>query len=182
MQRISLPREGFYPIMVLAVAGVVNGLASVLRGSGFLAVFLAGLVIGDVRAPFKGEIERFHTSLASLAEIAAYVVERGSRAVGSTIRDLPLGDSVWISLVVRDGEAHQARGSLAIQPEDEIYVLGRGADGSAPQALREPLRLYMRSGASTPIRSSDRAITACVARQSARRNASASLPSTRWRW
>ena len=44
MQRVSLPREGFYPLMVLAVAGVVYGLASILHGSGFLAVFLAGLV------------------------------------------------------------------------------------------------------------------------------------------
>ena len=42
---------------------------SVAHGSGFLAVFVAGLLVGDERAPYKTEIERFHTSLASLAEI-----------------------------------------------------------------------------------------------------------------
>ena len=36
-----------------------------------LAVFVAGILVGDSRAPYKGEVERFHKSLASLAEIAA---------------------------------------------------------------------------------------------------------------
>jgi len=261
MQRVTLPREGFYPLMVLASAGVIYGLASVLHGSGFLAVFLVGLLIGDVRAPYKVEIERFHTSLASLGEIAVfvalgltidltdlfngdslvdglilaalvtlvarpvvvltllaparlrlpeqlfiawgglkgavpillaafavlagadeagriyeivfvvvavsvlvqgssiafvarrlhvpmrsvehgpwelsvrlkrepagiaqYIVGSGARAVGSSIRDLPLGDGVWITLVVRDGEARQPRGSHVLRAGDELYVLGR---------------------------------------------------------
>ena len=53
MQRVSLPNEGLYPLRVLAAAGVVYGAASVLHGSGFLAVFVAGLLIGDARAPYK---------------------------------------------------------------------------------------------------------------------------------
>jgi cell volume regulation protein A len=73
MRRISLPSAGLYPIRVLAMAGVIYGAASVLGGSGFLAVFVAGLMIGDIRAPHKSEIERFHTTLASLAEIAVFV-------------------------------------------------------------------------------------------------------------
>ena len=37
-------------------------------------MFVAGISLGDGRAPFKREIERFHTALASLAEIVAFVV------------------------------------------------------------------------------------------------------------
>jgi len=44
------------------------------RGSGFLAVFAAGIVLGDEPAPFKREIVRFHSAVASLAEIVAFVV------------------------------------------------------------------------------------------------------------
>jgi cell volume regulation protein A len=72
MRRVSLPGEGLYPIRVLAIAGIIYGVASVLHGSGFLAVFVAGLLIGDARAPYKGEIERFHSALASLAEIVVF--------------------------------------------------------------------------------------------------------------
>ena len=41
---------------------------------GFLAVFVAGILLGDARAPYKREIERFHSALASLGEIVAFVV------------------------------------------------------------------------------------------------------------
>ena len=55
------------------------GLASVLHGSGFLAVFVTGVLIADLRAPYKAEIEHFHKALASLGEIVVFV------ALGLTI-------------------------------------------------------------------------------------------------
>jgi cell volume regulation protein A len=73
IQRVSLPSEGLYPLRTLAAAGVIYGVATVAGGSGFLAVFIAGLLISDVRAPYKGEIERFHNALASLGEIVVFV-------------------------------------------------------------------------------------------------------------
>ena len=60
MRRIPLPSEGLYPLRVLAGALVIYGAATVAHGSGFLAVFIAGILAGDARAPYKGEIERFH--------------------------------------------------------------------------------------------------------------------------
>ncbi|AGP55582.1 hypothetical protein M271_20180 [Streptomyces rapamycinicus NRRL 5491] len=74
MQRVSLPHEGLYPLRALAGAFALYGLATVAHGSGFLAVFLAGVLLGDVRAPCKTEIERFHAALASLAEIVAFAL------------------------------------------------------------------------------------------------------------
>jgi cell volume regulation protein A len=64
---------------VLAGAGVVYGAATLVHGSGFLAVFIAGLLIGDAHVPHQREIEGFHASVASLAEMAAFV------ALGLTI-------------------------------------------------------------------------------------------------
>lgn len=74
MRRVSLPSEGLYPIRTLASAAALFGVATIAHGSGYLAVFIAGIVIGDERAPYKREIERFHAALASLAEIVAFVV------------------------------------------------------------------------------------------------------------
>ena len=71
--RVSLPNPGLYPIRALAAAGVIYGIASVLHGSGFLAVFVAGVALGDAAVPHRDEIERFHTSLASLAEVVVFV-------------------------------------------------------------------------------------------------------------
>ncbi|MCF2437079.1 hypothetical protein LV779_35535 [Streptomyces thinghirensis] len=60
MRKVPLPAEGLYPLRTLAGTFAVYGLATVAHGSGFLAVFVAGVLLGDVRAPYKKEIERFH--------------------------------------------------------------------------------------------------------------------------
>src|SRR5215471_14724299 len=87
MRRVPLPSEGLYSPRVLVGVLCIFGLALVAKGSGFLAVFVAGILIGDEPAPYKREIERFHTSLASLAEIVAFVM------LGLTVRVSSLGNS-----------------------------------------------------------------------------------------
>lgn len=74
MRKVPLPNEGLYLLRAMAGALAVYGVASVARGSGFLAVFAAGIVLGDERAPYKREIARFHSALASLAELTAFVL------------------------------------------------------------------------------------------------------------
>src|SRR4029077_7376878 len=73
MRRVRLPGESLYPLRTLAAAGVIYGLAAVAHGSGFLAVFIAGLALSDLDVPYKRQIQRFHTTLASLAEIVVFV-------------------------------------------------------------------------------------------------------------
>ena len=87
MRNVRLTGPALYPIRVLAGAGIIYGLASVVGGSGFLAAFVAGIVLGDAAAPRKGEIEGFLSSLAGLAEIAAFV------ALGLTASVADLGDT-----------------------------------------------------------------------------------------
>jgi len=94
LRRLQLSAEGFYPVLALALAGALYSATSLLHGSGFLAVFIAGLVLGDARLPYKGEIERFHTSLATLAEIIVFV------GLGLTVNLGSLGASVWIDAVL----------------------------------------------------------------------------------
>jgi cell volume regulation protein A len=94
LKRFSLPSAGLYTLRTLAGAGVVYGIATVAGGSGFLAVFVAGLLVGDVRAPFKAESEVFHEALSSLAEIVVFV------ALGITITLSDLGGAVWVDGLV----------------------------------------------------------------------------------
>jgi cell volume regulation protein A len=74
IRSVPLPSEGLYPLRTLACAFMLFGVATLAHGSGFLAVFVAGILLGDERAPYKREIERFHTALASLGEIVAFTV------------------------------------------------------------------------------------------------------------
>jgi cell volume regulation protein A len=54
MRRLPLPNEGLYPLRVLAGALVIYGAATVAHGSGFLAVFIAGILAGDAPRPLQG--------------------------------------------------------------------------------------------------------------------------------
>jgi cell volume regulation protein A len=143
MQRVSLPNEGLYPIRTLASAAVLFGVASVAYGSGYLAVFLAGILIGDERAPFKREIERFHQALASLAEIVAFVVLGLTLDLSAIMRENVLVPGIVLAVltafVVRPLlvglcliPARLRRGELA-------FVLLTGLKGAVPLLLGEML-------------------------------------------
>jgi potassium/hydrogen antiporter len=94
-RRVPLPGEGLYPLRSLACALLLFAVATLARGSGFLAVFVAGITLGDAPAPFKREIERFHSALASLAEIVAFV------ALGLTVSLAVIGRAdVWVPGVI----------------------------------------------------------------------------------
>lgn len=74
IRHASLPNEALYSVSTIASAALIYGAATVLQGSGFLAVLLAGIMVGDTRAPFKREIRRFAAGLATLGEIAAFSI------------------------------------------------------------------------------------------------------------
>jgi cell volume regulation protein A len=74
LRRLVLPNEALASVIAIALALFVYGIGTVAGGSGYLAVFIAGILIGDLRAPYKTEIQRFSSGLASLAEIVAFAV------------------------------------------------------------------------------------------------------------
>ena len=51
VRRIVLPEPGALPLRTLAFAGVIYGVATVAHGSGFFAVYIAGILIGDADIP-----------------------------------------------------------------------------------------------------------------------------------
>ncbi|MFT6465850.1 potassium/proton antiporter [Halopseudomonas sp.] len=74
INRIHLVASGLYPVMVAACGLLAFGLAANLNGSGFLAIFLAGVVIGNSRFVFQRSTFLFHDGLAWLSQITMFVV------------------------------------------------------------------------------------------------------------
>lgn len=65
---------GLYPLLVLFGGLSVYGLTAVLGASGFLATYLAGLVVGNRLSRGLYDIQRFHDGIASLAQIALFLM------------------------------------------------------------------------------------------------------------
>jgi cell volume regulation protein A len=138
MRRHPLPSEGLYPLRTLAVCVGLYGVATVAHGSGFLAVFVAGIAIGDTAAPFKREIERFHSSLASLAEIIAFVVLGLTVSLSDlvTSRAWLLGLVLAVLLaVVRPLVVGPLLLATDLRPGERIFVLWCGLKGAVPILL-----------------------------------------------
>jgi cell volume regulation protein A len=74
VNRINLDAAGLYPVLVSGFSLLTFGLAAWLGGSGFLAVYLAGIVIGNSRLVFQRGIRLFHDAAAWLSQIVMFVV------------------------------------------------------------------------------------------------------------
>ena len=74
MERLNFPSAGLYPVASVAIAAIAFGGASVLGGSGFLAVYLAGLSLASPKDPALRTIETFHSGLAWLAQAGMFLV------------------------------------------------------------------------------------------------------------
>ena len=74
INRIHLVAAGLYPVLVAACGLLAFGLAANLGGSGFLAIFLAGVVIGNSQFVFQRSTYLFHDGLAWLSQITMFVV------------------------------------------------------------------------------------------------------------
>lgn len=139
MRRLPLPTGALYPLQTLLGAGAIYGLATLAHGSGFLAVFVAGILVGDIRAPYKADIERFHSSLASLAEIVAFAmlgltVSLAKLAEGGAwIAGLVL--AVLLALVIRPALVGLLLLPLKLDAGERLFVMWAGLKGAVPILL-----------------------------------------------
>ena len=71
---IRVPAAGLYPALTLALALLAFGLPTIFMGSGFLAVYIAALMLGNQRLPYRSGILRVHDAMAWLAQISMFLV------------------------------------------------------------------------------------------------------------
>ncbi len=72
--RLRLRSSGLYPLLALAMAGLTFAVASYLSSSGFLAVYICGLMIGALAPRHRRVVRSFHASLANGADIALFLL------------------------------------------------------------------------------------------------------------
>ena len=139
LRRIPLPDRSLYPIAVLLAAGVIYGITTVAHGSGFLAVFVAGIVIGDAQYPRRIEVRHFHSALADLGELAVFV------ALGLTINlGFIFAGAVWwqglvlavlLGFVIRPLVVWPLLMPSRLERGERLFVMWAGLKGAVPILL-----------------------------------------------
>ena len=118
----------------LVLVAIVYVLADLAHGSGFLAVFVMGLVVGDIEAPSQALQDR----IASVAEIVAFV------ALGLTIHISGIGIGRWgeglalaafAALLARPVVAGALLAPVRLDRGERLFVIWGGVKGAVPILL-----------------------------------------------
>src|SRR5215218_777764 len=137
LKRTRLASAGLYPVASLAIAALAFGLADVLHGSGFLAVYLVGLALGSARIPAKRTIATFHAGLGWLAQVGMFLV-LGLLVFPSRLPDVALEGTI-IALVVaflaRPAAVWLATVGAGFGGRERIVLGWAGLRGAVPVVL-----------------------------------------------
>lgn len=127
----------FVPVASVAAAALAFGVADVLGGSGFLAVYLVGLAVGSTPSRYRRQLVAFHEGLAFLAQVALFVV-LGLLVFPSQLLDVALPGLALAALLVLVARPAAVWASTTLSDFDhrERLLLGwAGLRGAVPIVL-----------------------------------------------
>ncbi|MDF2097135.1 potassium/proton antiporter [Aquibaculum arenosum] len=125
---------GLYPVFVVAGALVIFGGTQELGGSGFLAVYLAGIIAGNRRLRANQLVRRFHDGIAWVSQIAMFMM------LGLLVTPSSLAPDLVPALLIAGGLMFVAR-PLAVflclwpfrfKPEERLFIAWVGLRGAVP--------------------------------------------------
>jgi len=134
---LELELEGIYPVLSVALVLLTYGLTSFLNGSGFLAVYLAGLTMQ--RKPFTHQhsVLRFHDGLAWLMQVTMFLM------LGLQVFPTRLVPIAWVGLLIslflifvaRPASVHTALAFSGTPFREQMVVAWAGLRGAVPIIL-----------------------------------------------
>lgn len=94
LRHVALPASGLYPIAVMAIAVTAYAAGAMAHGSGFLAVYLASMVLGNAKLPHWPATRGFAEGLGWIAQIGMFVL------LGLLVTPHDLVDDFWPAIVI----------------------------------------------------------------------------------
>lgn len=135
--RLRLVSGGLYPAFTLSLALLAFGVATLVHASGFLSVYLAGLILGNGPLPYRAALLRVHDALAWLAQIGMFLVlgllvfPSGLKAVAAP----GLGLALLLAVVVRPLVATACLVPFRYRWREILYIGWVGLRGAVPVVL-----------------------------------------------
>lgn len=135
--RLHLPASGLYPAFTLALACIAYGLPTLVHGSGFLAVYVAGLALGNGPLAHGANLRRVHDATGWLAQVAMFLVLGLLIFPSHLVRVAPAGIGVALAIAL---VARPAAAGLCLLPfkyswRETVYVGLVGLRGAVPIVL-----------------------------------------------
>jgi len=137
INRLRLTYEGIYSVFALAFGALIYGVTAALGGSGFLAVYIAGLVVGNNDFIQKKSLLRFFDGLAWLSQIAMFLT-LGLLVFPSdiiTVMGIGLLTSIFLMFVARPLSVFITLAFTKLNWKERTFVSWVGLRGAVPIIL-----------------------------------------------
>lgn len=135
--RIPQSIGAFAAVASLATAALSFGVADVVGGSGFLAVYLVGLAVGSTPSRYRRQLVAFHEGLAFLAQVALFIV-LGLLVFPTDLRNIaPAGLALALLLVfaIRPAAVWASTAFSELTTRDRLLLGWAGLRGAVPIVL-----------------------------------------------
>ena len=129
--------ESLYPLLAFFGGLLIFGITGMLHGSGFLAAYLAGVIVGNRRTRAFAGIRRFHDGVAWMAQIGMFV---GLGLLVTPTELLPIADEALLIALVLIVVARPVAVLFSLMPfglplREQVYMSWVGLRGSVPIVL-----------------------------------------------
>jgi cell volume regulation protein A len=135
--RARLAAAGLYPVLTLAGAFVAFGGTTVVGGSGFLAVYVTGIVLGAGRLPYTAGLLRVHDAMAWFSQVAMFLLlgllATPSRLVFVAFTGVAF--SAFLVLVARPVAVALSLAPFRFSVRETVFVSWVGLRGAVPIIL-----------------------------------------------
>ncbi|HEY9015062.1 MAG TPA: cation:proton antiporter, partial [Gemmatimonadales bacterium] len=126
-----------YAVVTLALALFAFGAATLGHGSGFLAVYLAGLLLGNGPLPYRAGLLRVHDALAWLSQVGMFLI-LGLLVYPSHLisaAGVGLGIALLLAFVLRPLVVALCLLPFRYPPREILYIGWVGLRGAVPIVL-----------------------------------------------
>jgi potassium/hydrogen antiporter len=127
----------FAPVASVAAAALSFGVADVIGGSGFLAVYLVGLAVGSTPSRYRRQLVAFHEGLAFLAQVVLFIV-LGLLVFPSDLPDVALPGlalALVLMLLVRPAAVWVSTAFSGYRTPERLLLGWAGLRGAIPIVL-----------------------------------------------
>jgi cell volume regulation protein A len=138
MRRVALPSSGLYPLAVMCLAFLAYGAAAAVHASGFAAIYVAALILGNSELPHRVATRSFAEGVAWLAQIGLFVMlglllSPGRIDLDTVVDALVTG--LVLTFVARPLSVLVSTVVQRMGPRDMVFISWAGLRGAVPIVL-----------------------------------------------
>jgi cell volume regulation protein A len=137
LAHVRLAAAGLYPVLTLAIAFFAFGAPTLLWGSGFVAVYVAAVVLGAGTLPYVAGLRRVHDAMAWFSQVAMFLL-LGLLAFPSRLASVALPGlalALFLALVARPLVVALLLAPFRPPAREVIFVAWVGLRGAVPIML-----------------------------------------------